>query len=325
MTYNLQKELKQTADSLANGLSFILITSVTLSFLARLHWLADFFSHFLIQYLIGAVILGLYYTITRNSRMIIPMCVILALGAIEINLMQTDNHKTKSDWSVSVMQYNRLIYQTEHDDLSQFLRDYKPDIVVLQEAGFGYDKLGSDVKDIYPYQVSHTRTHAFGMMILSHYPIQKQNITPLEGEIVNNFVIRLEIKTEILDQPLVLYALHALPPVGNATWNNRNAELQKTAQLIKNDTYDYVVMMGDWNITPYSPFFKDLLKTSGLQYQNASLYPPMTWPSTFRLPIFQVPIDHVLTTPALATSYKKPGPPMGSDHYPLLATLKLAK
>ena len=276
MVYDLKKELRVTADSFAKALSFILLVAVCLSFLARHHWIADLFSHFLIQYVIGATVLGVFYALTKKWLMASVMLAILTISLIEISPFAIPTSGRQTDMRISIMQYNRLIYQTRHDDLMEFLKASPADIITLQEAGAGLNKLISTLQDIYPYRIVETRAHAFGMVILSRHKIIHHEVIPLNGPLLDNILIRAEIDVPDLDDPLILYALHTLPPTDGEQWQERNTELVRTADLINKDKNSYIILAGDWNITPYSPFFKDLLKTTGLEYQNTSLYPPMT-------------------------------------------------
>ena len=84
-------------------------------------------------------------------------------------------------------------------------------------------------------------------------------------------------------------------------------------------------MAGDWNITPYSPYFDELKKRSGLKYEITTIFPAHTWPSPFILPLFQIPIDHILYKGDLQLISKERGPAMGSDHYPLIATFGFSR
>ncbi|QQG35910.1 MAG: endonuclease/exonuclease/phosphatase family protein [Micavibrio aeruginosavorus] len=320
---NLKKTLRDTAEGLANILSAILLLAVGLSFLARVHWLADIFSHFLIQYIIGAVVLGSFYAMIRTWPMAGLMALILFVSLHEIRRPVTPSSNVVP--AISVMQYNRLIAQTNHDVLIEFITKTHPaDIIVIQEAGAEMGKVIDHVKDIYPYYINETRSHAFGMVILTRYPITDRKFIPLPGPILDNFLLRASIDIPGSEENLVLYALHAVPPTDNIPWAQRNSELQRASTYVAQDNSPYIIMAGDWNITPYSPFFQDFLTATRLNYQETQLYPPVTWPSTFRLPVFQVGIDHILSSDSLKLIRKETGSPMSSDHYPLIATFGLA-
>lgn len=323
MSYNLKKELSLSGENLAKALSIILLSAVCLSFLAPYHWLADLFSHFLIQYMIGAVVLGCFYACTRKWIMAAIMLAVLISGAVELYPHNRTADGELLPQHITIMQYNRLVSQTKHDDLRDYLQSAAVDVVILQEASAGLNSVLSKLSHKYPYRIVQTRGHAFGMVILSRYKIGHYEFIPLNGELLNNFIIRAEIYIPHHTESLVLYALHALPPMESIAWQERNDELARTAALVHEDNSRFIIMAGDWNITPYSPFFKDVLKVTELNHTNTGFYPPVSWPSIFKLPLFQIPIDHILFSPSLKMIEKKTGPSMGSDHYPLIADFQL--
>ena len=82
-----------------------------------------------------------------------------------------------------------------------------------------------------------------------------------------------------------------------------------------------MIVAGDFNVTPWSPHFRDLLKAAGLR--NAACGPGYlaTWPRWF-WPA-RIPIDHVLLKGPWAVTTLRLGPAFGSDHYPIIADLCL--
>jgi endonuclease/exonuclease/phosphatase (EEP) superfamily protein YafD len=82
---------------------------------------------------------------------------------------------------------------------------------------------------------------------------------------------------------------------------------------------DNVILMGDWNLTPWSPVFREVLEIGGLHYQNFGLLPVSTWPSFNFLSVLKIPIDHVLFKGGLRPVSFARGPSNGSDHHSLIA------
>ncbi len=321
MKYDLKKELKSTVESLTISLSTILIIAFVFSLLARLGWLFDLGSHFVIQYIIGATLLtpALFYC--KKPRWAL---IVLVIGIASIaEFYQYHRYRyhyqqsapiAETGKTITVVQYNRLAAHFKHTSVIEWLRAQPFDIVILQEANKSLSADVSRLKDIYPYQIHEPRSHAFGMIILSKHKLQEAQKVKTGG------TFYLKIKLEKYDGlPITLYALHAMVPIGIT----RNIELRVTSEHIAKDSSERIIFMGDWNITPFSPHFKDVLKTTKLTHQDTSTYPAVTWPTVFMLPIFQIPIDQILFSPNLQLIEKNTGPAMGSDHYPLIATFGL--
>lgn len=321
MAYSGKTEFKATFANLVTSLSFILITAFTASLLARVGWLFDLGSHFLVQYIIGAVVLApaLFFL---NKKRLALLVLIVGLGSgaeaglYHYRYYQPPLSERLSARTLSVVQYNRLAVHLDHTNVVTWLRQNPFDVVILQEATFTLSEQVKALKEEYPYQLHEPRHHAFGMIVLSHHPFKDPQKISVGGTFSFKFAIE---KHE--GAPVTIYALHAMVPVNMM----RDIELKSAAHHIANDSAERIIFMGDWNITPFSPHFSDILEISKLQHRDTSLYPVTTWPSFFALPILQIPIDQILFSPALKLVNKERGPAMGSDHYPLIATFALAE
>jgi endonuclease/exonuclease/phosphatase family metal-dependent hydrolase len=82
-----------------------------------------------------------------------------------------------------------------------------------------------------------------------------------------------------------------------------------------------VVLLGDLNLTPYSPPFDRLLGDSGLR----DVMQGQGWQPTWRAGFWPLAlrIDHVLVSSDLCVEDATVGPTVGSDHRPVLARLRL--
>ena len=100
----------------------------------------------------------------------------------------------------------------------------------------------------------------------------------------------------------------------------RNSELDHIAEVVKNNDAA-VIVAGDFNTTPWSPHFGDLLAAAGLRNAAEGKGYIPTWPTWF-WPA-RIPIDHVLLKGPIAVTTVRRGPTVGSDHFPIIADLRL--
>jgi endonuclease/exonuclease/phosphatase (EEP) superfamily protein YafD len=91
---------------------------------------------------------------------------------------------------------------------------------------------------------------------------------------------------------------------------------------------DRIIVAGDFNLTPWSFDLRRLDRRFGLERRDRAL---PTWPArvsaggrVFDTPAY-LPIDHVFAGSAWRTVALHRGPAMGSDHYPLIIDLALAR
>lgn len=322
ITYTPTKEFKLTIYALARSLSGTLIAANVFALLARFHWLADLFSHFVHQYIIGAFALGVLFCFYKKWKLVALMALIAILNLAELR-PHFSSPPSGQAIAVKIMQYNRLYMQFTHDDLKDFLLKNAPDIVILQEANASLAKMTLGISDIYPYQIREPDNGAFGMIVMSRHLLSEAKKESLAGPVFKNFYLRANVQIPGIKDPLTLYALHTLPPMAQDEWRQRNFELEQTAQAIAAEKNANIIFAGDWNITPFSPFYRDIISVTGLKSDFPRFFSVPTWPAEFKIFPFQIPLDHILHSDKLIPSSKKRLPPMGSDHYPLLAEFSI--
>jgi len=208
----------------------------------------------------------------------------------------------------------------DNDDLTKLNSEIKgidPDILLLLEVTpVHFNQLQSLIQ-IYPY---HTEKRSFGgpdigFVFLSKFPILDSSVTQLSA--VCNFV--LEARIEINEKPVIFYGVHARrPDLGN--YIERKNQFLWLARHIKNQSLP-VIVAGDFNATPYSPIFRELVDTTGLNDSREGFGWLPSWPTYF--PPLWIPIDHVLLTPGIQVLKRTTGSYIGSDHYPVITELSL--
>jgi endonuclease/exonuclease/phosphatase (EEP) superfamily protein YafD len=103
---------------------------------------------------------------------------------------------------------------------------------------------------------------------------------------------------------------------------------QALAQLISHFNKRRMILAGDFNLTPWSFGLRSLDAEFGLQRRDRALF---SWPAVMlhlgglTAPFPFLPIDHVYAGPAWRTDKIELGPNLGSDHYPVVATLTLTE
>ena len=103
----------------------------------------------------------------------------------------------------------------------------------------------------------------------------------------------------------------------------RNSQLEIIGESISNDPSKTKIVMGDFNVTPYSYYFSQLKKTIGLKNTMAGFGFQNSWPSLSPLDIFRIPIDHVFVSKNIQVVDRRIGPDLGSDHFPVIVKLSL--
>ena len=83
-----------------------------------------------------------------------------------------------------------------------------------------------------------------------------------------------------------------------------------------------VLVMGDFNATPFSPIFAEFLKATHLKNSLDGFGWQPSWPSL--ISFLGIPIDHVFVSSELIVKQRFIGPSISSDHLPVIAKLAFA-
>ncbi len=131
----------------------------------------------------------------------------------------------------------------------------------------------------------------------------------------------VEATLEVGGTPIRFLGVHTLPPSTAENARLRKRQLQELAARARGKSQP-VVVCGDLNATPWSPWFADLLRDGGLRNsaQGRGLFG--SWPALLPAPL-RIPLDHCLVSPSIAVIDRRMGPRIGGDHLPVLVELSV--
>jgi endonuclease/exonuclease/phosphatase (EEP) superfamily protein YafD len=220
----------------------------------------------------------------------------------------------KSDRTVRVMTANVFLRNTDHDRFLEIVRETSPDVLVVLELTSQWLASLEALDADYPHRVARPRGGSFGIGMWSRLPpdeLELREIGPAE-------VPSIYARFDVAGRRLYVIGSHSLPPVSAEHSTLRNAQLHALAELAAS-LDGPVVMLGDFNITSWSPMFHDMLAVSKLRDSRRGFGIQATWPS--ELCPFGIAIDHVLVSPEVAVRRRTIGRDIGSDHRPVVVDL----
>lgn len=224
---------------------------------------------------------------------------------------------------LSVLQFNISVRNKRLAELvTELTKDHSelwskaPEIVVLQEVSSRHLEVLEPLKKLYPHYRLSPEESAFGWAVFSKFEIGGSYKNPLVPA-------SLSLKLNIRDQaPLFLIQAHTPPPVRAGLLELRNFQLMNLATYARYLREHNAILLGDFNITPYSPVFRELERVSQYQSNLRASVPWGTWPS--QLPAaLRISIDHLLVSPSVEILSRSVLADLGSDHLPVQTTLRL--
>lgn len=277
----------------------------------------DHFSSFRVQYLLLSVVLLVYFLV-KKQRVGVAVSLVSLLLNTWLTIPWLDYSKTGKDSKADlrIFHINVLFKNLEYLSITEQIRKEKPTFISINEAtpAFIHFFKKAFARE-YPYTFHVAAKNNTQVLVGSQSPFMVDSAASFSVKGIIKFT------TFIKDKPLTIIACHAYNPLVLKDFEMRNQQLKQIAQLLKKETSPAIVV-GDFNITPWSVFYQDFIKESSLRNcrKGFGLYP--TWPALF-LPM-RIPIDHCLINNQLETADFRVGNNVKSDHLPLVIDLRFA-
>ncbi|MFN8424683.1 MAG: endonuclease/exonuclease/phosphatase family protein [Anaerolineales bacterium] len=317
--------------SLITLLCFIAIVGLTIATIIAIAvphwWLGDLLSHLRIHFAVGLLFCMIWFIPLRKRislLILIPLFVNLSVLA---PLYTSRSSANLSPDTLKILHYNLDKTTPSHEEAFAYLREHPADILFLQEVTPELaDKFASELPDyrlIYAEPLDNTHGSALLLPVASTLTVQSTNTIHLPESSPRPLITA----TVIWDgQPLTLLSFHVVRPKNAYTENIQAAEFAAAADWIiaqrQNETP--LIVIGDYNSTPWSARFQTFLNTSGLQDSSIGFGYQPTWSMGFPI-LFGLPIDHAVISPEIVVQDRAVGPQLGGDHAPLWITVALRK
>lgn len=282
---------------------------------SRHFWFAELFSHFRLYYLLALVLLALTFLWTGH-RYLLLLSILLALpnawyvGPYLSPLMTRMQAAQATSAKLTLVAHNLKYTNQSIAPVLNYLREIDADVLVLAEFTEDWRTALAPLEEIYPYHVFEPRRNQWGLAVYSRIPFE--SVETLQFSDIDDVQVRATLL--LGGEAVELFAVHLFSPVKPSFARRRNEQLRELAARVRSASAPAIVI-GDMNITPFSPYFTDFLRDSGLHDARRRSGFHVTWP-THPVPLW-IPIDHCLVVPELLITGVEQGPDVGSDHYPL--------
>jgi endonuclease/exonuclease/phosphatase (EEP) superfamily protein YafD len=297
-----------------------LCVATATALLAGLGWPFELFSHFRLQYLVVGAVVAAAALLRRRRGTALAALVATALNGVDIGGGEAAAQATTGADAchgphLTVVAANVNFRNTDHASLLGWLQRQPADVVLLEEVT---EEWANSLEKLpgYPYRALRPREDPYGMAVLSRLLPDSIEWLDLAGDGVPTVALALEVDGE----PLQILGLHTTSPVARVAMRSRDRELERGAERSRS-AGSPTVLLGDLNVSPDSPVFSRLLRDGNLRDSLAG----SGWHPTWRTDFYPLAlrIDHVLASPGVCVESAEVGPPIGSDHRPVRAELRL--
>ena len=299
--------------------------------MARNFWLGALAAQFSPQYgvIMASVSVGFFLLDRPDFGVTTALLTMLNIGEVLYRIRWGKGRRFKGDReerdSSTLHIFLANVNADNHDAerIARVVKNADPDLVLLIEVSPDINRsLGEHLGDDWNERSYHVyRGAKFGLKVVSRFPINDIVLGDEEDEKTCN----LPAMNGVLQHPsgmIRLIVAHPLSPERPWWLRPRRAYLMKGAEIASQSSEE-VILLGDLNAAPWDPLFGDLLRNSGLRDARKGFGYTGTWPVAF--PPLLIPLDHILVSRGIKVKRFVRGEGIGSDHWPILASLQHAK
>lgn len=281
------------------------------AFLPQSEYLIDQLSQLRLAFVLVLMCMTLSFFVLRSPWFCAASCLGIIVNVCSYPAFFLPAHHTGSGPRITMMSAN--IYGQRNYNyaaLIDLVRERKPQILCVEETTPQWLlKLRKALPD-YPFVID--QGYSGGSAIFSNIAIER--LETKHG--VNRFGVR---GTFVFgNRKIILIVSHPPAPTSTARWTLRNNEFARLDDDVAASAMP-VIIIGDFNSTPWSSYFQQLIRLGKLHDSEAGFGIQPSWSTLMPLPL--VPIDHCVYTNEFVTTSRQVGPTIGSDHLPLFVEL----
>jgi endonuclease/exonuclease/phosphatase (EEP) superfamily protein YafD len=263
------------------------------------------------------LVLVIYFWIGQGFiGLLIPSLILLLLTSMVLstrifNTPLVSEVKGAGAQSLRLAFFNKLYSNTKYEAIDQAVKQAKPDILGIAEIREA--DLGS-IKELEYFPYSHKMPARDGAMlaVYSKHPLELDLKAPKLSHVI-------PLIADIKGESYHLFVIHPKPPINNEWMKDRNTELESLVSYISLLDPQIVLLMGDFNLSPWSKTFTNLNNSLvGLKKTGTN---PLS--STWHSGVLGTQIDHIFVpTSAAVLDFEVIGVE-GSDHKMIVAQISL--
>lgn len=317
----------------------VLVAGTVLAWTARVFWIGELVANLRWQLALGGVLAAVSLVLGGRARLAAPTALLALLHAwpaVALWLARPD--RNASGPSFDVASANLWYANTDAPRVRAWLESERIDVVACFEVGEFWMEALAAQSDLYPHQVIvpppdrspeavavrkeleredreivSQHDPRFGLALLSRFPLERVRVHA-PPEVPDAY---LEADVVVGEARVRVVALHPERPGLAFRIARRNATLEHVARTT--EWTERALVVGDLNVTLYSPAYRDLVEGAQLLDSRAGFGRQPTWNPPYGLPGEWLDLDHVLVRSGIAVLERRVGPDIGSDHRPVVA------
>ena len=264
-------------------------------YLGKFNIFFELSSHFKLQYLLVGFSTFIFFALMRSKKiwlLVSAFCIIINLAEIVPWYFPAPAWAGATPGQhLRILHSNVLRSNRRYSEVISLVKAEQPDIAVFVEVNTSWAKELSVLSEIFPYSSTQQESERFGSAIYSKLPLENSSVKAFSNQ-------RKSLSADVKFQGKIISLILAHPtvPIKQESFINRNKQLAAIGEYAA-QVKTPLIVVGDFNTTMWSPFYKNMVKTGNLRNARSGFGILPTWP-TF-LPLAYIPIDHFLVSKKL--------------------------
>lgn len=284
----------------------------------------ELLAHFRIQAALGTLILPLFFLALKARLELLLALLLCCWNLFEIcPWVWPQTPPQAQGQQLKILMSNMLYSNTQTQALGQLIQSSQPDLIILEELHPEHVRFMQSLQASYPYSLHDTFQPAFGLGLWSKVPLEQiEEVFLGPGDLPQHApkgAPSIYARLKLGRQPLDVLAVHPYPPISAVSFDLRNRQYKAFSQFLSSKSGSKI-LIGDLNTTPWSPYYRQLERDTGLRNARLGFGLQTSWPN-FMPYLLRIPIDHALVSSDLKILHFQAGPDLGSDHLPIALTI----
>ena len=291
--------------------ALVIAVASGLSFYGSLWWSLDLAANFRPHFALALTFMGIVLILAARRRLGIGILVVGMVNAATVAplFIAPSIEGEPLGVTFTVMSFNVNGLNDRYEN---------PDVVFIHEATFLWEDAFA-AADL-PYRVEPGRQEPLDFGTIALVPQTSEFRT---FGFATTAPRAVEVVVDVDGTSVRLLGTHPLSPSTEERAGLRDAQLG-FARDWSAETGGRRIVAGDLNATPWSLPFRRLVSGGSLHNSQRGYGLELTFPSGSNQ-LVQVPIDHVLFSDGFRVVDRRLGPPLGSDHLPVVVDLALVQ
>lgn len=289
----------------------------------------ELLTHFQVTYFWLTIALIIIYAILlKLGRFKSRLGLFILLFALAVNGFELANWHLSGDRltksatdSLKVMNFNVNYQNLDRDRISESITSVDPDLVLIVEMEASMMQKIKAKAVAHPYSF---RSLDGGLAVFSKLPLEDSSSQKFAGSNATNLVTHLNYRNKRIQ----IIGTHPIVPVKTDLFARRNLHLKSLANYLKQQNQP-TILMGDFNLTPWSPYYREFVNGTDLHNTRSGFGILPTWIRTSTVvnlpkilfPILNIPIDHIFISKDFKVLNTYVGDNGNSDHAPIISEL----